>query len=116
MDDGKVENYSPSKSLPDGSGMGRSGGDECDLRCIVPIQNPQLKVIPRISLGSTLQVKIKAEGKQSAIAVYTLGLLVGFIVPDDLPQFLRCIENGVSYKATVVTLDGNYCEVRVQRA
>ncbi|WLT30927.1 hypothetical protein [Geothrix sp. PMB-07] len=113
---GKGEYSSPSYSLTGGGGVHSGGGDSCDLECVVTIQNPNLSVLSGVSKGSILQVKLKTQDKQTIISVEFLGRLAGAIVPDPLPDFLRCLQKGVAYKAIVLVKDGEFVEVKIQRA
>lgn len=114
MEDGKMES-TPSYDLSGGFGHA-SGGSECDLDSIVPIDSIDRSLLSRISLGTTLQVRLETKERKTVICVFFFGQRVGSIVPDPLLGFVKCLQIGVTYTATVVKKDGLCCEVRVRRA
>lgn len=98
------------------SGGGDSGVDCRDLRFEATISSPQPTVVANLQVDEVLTVGIEQQATNRMIAVRrSNGDLVGSLT-DHLRELIRCIQEGVNYEATVISIQGGAVRVRVQAA
>jgi hypothetical protein len=75
------------------------------------INSPQAKVLNQLKLGSVLDVRLNKTGTGVEVdfGKQTAGSLTG----TQVAQLVNCLVSGFQYEATVVTLNGGNCVVRV---
>ena len=92
-------------------------GEEKDNDCLIideetRLQSPVPEVISTLKPGDILTLKTTA-GRAPVVAVNALGKTAGSIVPSSLSSLIRCIENGFSYVANVISIRGGICIVHI---
>lgn len=105
-----------------GGGGGPGGGFQprqertpCDqLRFATSIASPQ-QAAGYLSVGDMLQVQLSSGAAQSIDLVGQSGNVVGSIITH-IPDLLRCIQDGYSYEADVLSVNGGMIRVEVRPA
>jgi len=100
-------------------GVGQSGNntqvgvDRCDLiNESVRLSSPRPNVVAQLQIGDVLTLSI--QNKVPPILVTTSGgQVAGSVVPSSLQTLLECMKTGYSYKATVESIRGGICIVRI---
>lgn len=94
-----------------GAGGGSSGTPCEGLIFEAPLQSPKPAVIAKLNAGDTLEVVSKAKDGPVIVRHKTFGE-AGSLV-SRLPDLLRCIDSGTTYKAVILSIDGGQVRVRV---
>lgn len=86
--------------------------DCSSLSALASIAAPNVAVVADLEVGRVLGVELRAN-PQSVVA--TLGAeVVGGLVPVELADIISCLRQGFRFSATVVRVDGAYCEVHIR--
>ena len=79
------------------------------------LNSPDPTVLNKLTVGDLLMVDIiETEGRRSLVARTDAGEIAGAITSDSLRDLIRCINEGNSYQAKVIELDGGLCRVEVR--
>lgn len=91
---------------------GGSGAANCaGLRPEKPLQAPNEIVVETLSIGDVLQLSLR-ENPTPVIAVVTEdGREAGAIMPDEF--LISCLQQGVQYTATVMSIRGGHVMLRI---
>lgn len=76
------------------------------------LQSPKPGVIKSLKPGDVLQLRAKG-GKPPILAVTSDGDVAGSVVPSSLDTLLKCMKKRHKYKATVESVKGGICVVRI---
>lgn len=76
------------------------------------INSPQPGIIPSLTTGNVLKVKLQTTPTIAVIAELA-GTLVGALTGTRVNELVNCIQNGYEYEATVVAVVGGKCTVDV---
>lgn len=76
------------------------------------INSPQPAVIASLKLGDSLDVALQTT-PTTVIVVLHDGLVAGSLAGTGVMQLISCIQNGFTYEATVVAINGANCTVQV---
>jgi len=76
------------------------------------INSPQASVIGQLNVGSILSVHLNKTG--NGVEVHHKKQVAGSLTGTHVAQLVNCMNSGFEYEATVVTLDGGNCVVRVE--
>lgn len=102
-----------------GGGGGSSGGgddDPCDIVQDAPINSPNPKVVPALSVGDVLDVVLTGSPPHQVLAVRTsAGANAGSLTHRGHLALVRCIQAGHQYRAEVIQRTGGAVVVRVER-
>lgn len=91
---------------------GSSPVDPCSkLTFEATVNSPQASVLAQITVGDVLEV-VSTESGQGA-AVLHQGSVVGALTGTRVAQLINCMNSGFTYTATVKTLNGGQCIVRI---
>lgn len=75
------------------------------------VNSPQAGVLAQLSVGDVLDV-VSTHASQGA-AVSHQGIIVGALTGTRVAQLINCMNSGFTYTATVKTLNGGQCIVRI---
>jgi hypothetical protein len=96
------------------SGSGDSGVDCRELRFETTVSSPQPAAVANLQADEVLTIGIEQQATNRMVAVRdSNGDLVGSLT-DHLRELIRCIQEGVDYEATVLSIQGGAVRVRVQ--
>lgn len=103
------------------SGSGGGGGvyDDapCDrLRFEAQITSPQGPVVATISVGDALEIMTATMQNVLVVQVLKNGQIAGGLAGPDASRLRNCMEQGYTYRAIVVSVNGGQVRVRVERA
>ena len=99
-----------------GSGKAKSK-DVCDISREVALQATNPAVISKLKKGDELLVRVLNAGSQASVVCENAeGRRAGSVVYAGVKTLIDCIEQGNNYIATVLTVDGGYCQVRIRRS
>lgn len=101
------------KGKAGGSGGGGAGADPCDITEQTVLNSPNAAVLAKVRVGDKLTVEVMTSPRR--LVAKKGADIAGTITSSKMPQFIACIEKGVTFSATVVKLSGGRCEVRVAR-
>jgi hypothetical protein len=97
-----------------GGGFGRDSGIDCaGLLFDVFLSSVDPDTLDSIAEGDVLAVELRTVPARALVAVLPDGRAVGAITRK-VRELLRCIQQQVSYSATVKNITGGDVEVRVQ--
>lgn len=101
-----------------GASPSRIVGDTCDLMFITDLVGVRTEISAALHSGEELRVSIRRRGEiRSAVCETrsgeTVGALAAFI---GLARLLRCIDEGVKYRAIVQFASATRCSVEVVNA
>jgi len=71
-------------------------------------------VIAGVRVGDILNVVFQAGPPQRLVAQTQAGAVAGSITSPLMPQIIRCIQNGYSYVAEVLSVHGAICQIRIR--
>jgi hypothetical protein len=106
------------------SGSGSGGGTpppvelDCEkLTFDAEIASPQPRVIGTLKVGSKLGIEIDVAGGRNRIVLKTRdGSVAGALISGRIPELLRCLQQGESFVAEVMKIDGGDIRVRVRHS
>lgn len=97
-----------------GSGGASGGADTCrQISELLRIQSPKPAAIRSLQVGDQLRVTA-SRGGPPLILTTTTGVVAGSLVPSAGQKVLDCINAGHSFAATVLSIKGGICTVRLQ--
>lgn len=102
-----------SGSSTSGNAGGAGGADCSQIRFDTFISSPLPSAIKQLQPGITLQIDVFRQNNIETVAVYLNGTAVGGIV-DHSSRLLRCIKNGFSYEAFVLSKNGAQIAIRIE--
>lgn len=98
----------------DGTGIKPGGTSPClAIDEEIRLQSPVPEVVRDLKVGDILALKT-TDGGAPVRALTASGLVAGSIVPSSLSSFIECIGRGFSYVATVISIKGGMCIVRIE--
>lgn len=102
-----------------GGGAGPDPGEPKDI-CVmikedVRLESPKPEVLAELKPGDVLELRAK-DGKPPVRAVTAAGKTAGSVVTSSLETLLRCMDQGHRYVATVQSIKGGMCIVRITHA
>lgn len=93
-----------------------SPADPCDISFTRPLDGIQKQVLASVTVGDVLSVNLASKGQFKAVTCESpkgvVGTLAGF---PGLTNLIECLEDGVTYSATVTKKTSNSCTVAVRR-
>lgn len=97
-----------------GGGAGGIGGpDPCALIEDTVLNSPVPAVVTTLKAGDILGVSL-VKGPPVRVVVQTAaGVTAGSFTGAKLPQIIKCLEAGVAYQATVISIRGAAVRIRV---
>lgn len=104
------------------SGGGGSGGGSSDeapcgrVRFDAQIASPQAPIVATISVGEVLDVVTATMQNVLVVQVLKNGKVAGGLAGPDASRLRNCMEQGYSYRATVLSVLGGQVRVRVEVA
>lgn len=102
-----------------GSGGGGGGGvpdprSPCgELKFTILVSGPQPVAVAALKPGDVLIIDVAQQGAQMVVRVLRNGALVGGLVGPDATRLRNCIENGHSYQAKVLSINGGQVRLEV---
>lgn len=100
-----------------GGGGGAGGSDPCDITQDAPINSPNPAVVPGLSIGDVLEVRLSGTASRPILEVRTdAGRLAGSLTHVGHLALVRCIRSGHGYRAEVIQRVGGAVVVRIERA
>jgi hypothetical protein len=99
-----------------GGGGGYDPPEESDcskLRVRTQLRSPDPAVISKLVTGQTLAVRYTAP-KGPLLAIAQKGAVAGSIVTSKQVDIVNCINNGFSFVAEVLSVNGGKCEIEVK--
>jgi hypothetical protein len=106
---------SGSPSSGGGGGPSPTGGDCGELRFQVSLTSPDPQVVPELQSGAHLSVQRTVVGTfATAVVAMGDGRRAGTIASGQLPDLLRCLEEGYQFRATVRNVLGGHVTVLVE--
>lgn len=103
-----------------GSGGGGGGGGDpqppsCDsLGFDAQLTSPQSAVVATLTVGEVLDVVLSSLKGQTIVHVLKAGQIAGGLTGLDASHLRRCMEQGHTYRATVLSINGGQVRVRVE--
>src|SRR5919206_3162088 len=98
---------SGSPSSGGGSGPGPHGGSCTDLSFLVSLTGPDPEMVRSLAPGTELSVRRDLIGTFPAAVVYLAdGRQAGTIASGQLPDLLRCLQEGYRFRSTVRAVRG----------
>lgn len=99
-------------------GGGYGGGSENDspcesLRFDANVTSPKPSVVATLSIGAVLTIVVAKMKDVVVLQVLAGGLVVGGLTAPEAARLRTCIDQGHTYQAKVVSLDGGQVRVRV---
>jgi hypothetical protein len=99
-----------------GGGGGDPGVDCSALQFDASVSSPQPNAVAALQVGEVLTVNIEQPGGARMIALRRANNdLVGSLT-DRVRELIRCIQEGVAFEATVLSIQGGAVRLRVQAA
>lgn len=87
----------------------------CDRVALKTVVNsPVPAVIGTVQPGDCLEVQLQIHGGRSIVVVLKGAAVLGSITVSAVPRLVECLENGHSFKATVLSVSGARCEVEIR--
>lgn len=102
-----------------GSGGGGGGGGSsypspCEsLRFDAQLTSPQAAVVSTLKVGEVLMIALANLKGQTVVQVLRSGQVAGGLTGPDAGRLRECLEDGHSYEATVLIVNGGQVRVRV---
>lgn len=96
----------------------RNVDDPCDIVLRVDLMSVHFDSLTSIRINTVLDVKVRTEGSYSALVCVApeTGKIIGTLAAfPGLGALLRCVQDGVNFKALVVLLSSARCAVVVSR-
>lgn len=94
----------------------RSTSTPCDkLEFDAPIMSPEPAVVQSLKIGDILLVALQRELPGGTIVVLNGNSVAGSII-EHVSELVRCIQDGHSYEAKVLSIRGGDVRVRVRSA
>ncbi len=112
-DDPRPTSIKPKKK-PGGDGGGAVGPDPCDIDKKTILNSPNPAVLRTLRVGDFLDVVIATQPRKILQAKKGVDT-AGSITFPQMGQVIRCLEDGETFKAEVVSVSGGQCHVRVFR-
>jgi hypothetical protein len=107
-----------SKPKRDREGKGGGGGElptaPCNIHQTTALNSPNRTVITGLRTGDILDVVFQPGPPQKLLANTSSGATAGSITSSLMPQIIRCIQDGYSYVAEVVSVQGAVCQVQIR--
>lgn len=95
-------------------GIGGSGGGEsskCEFRHSTQLNSPVPAVLATLHAGDILEIILTTNN--IVLAKKTTGEIAGSITYKHLVTLIECIEEGWSYSALIISLEGGACEIQI---
>jgi hypothetical protein len=83
------------------------------LRFDAQLTSPQAAVVATLSVGDVLDIALGNIKGQTVVQVLKTGSIAGGLTGPDAARLRSCIDDGHSYGATVLTINGGQVRVRV---
>lgn len=104
-----------------GGGGGGSGGggdptpSSCEtLRFDAQLTSPQAPVLATLNVGDVMDVVLSSLKGVTIVQVLHAGNVAGGLTGPDASRLRACIEQGHSYRATVLSINGGQVRVHVE--
>ncbi|MFD2521577.1 hypothetical protein [Emticicia soli] len=86
--------------------------DECsNLHLTTKLATPNPDLIANLEIGMILDVTLS---NGSIVVVTELGEIVGSVIGRDSVKLKNCMENGYSFSAEILNLNGGSCDVLIK--
>lgn len=108
----------PTGPEPRSGGSGENQGGEpgpCDITVDTPLNSPNPAVLAGLKVGDILTVRQLLGPPVLLVAETVSGQVAGSITSASMAQIISCIRNGVHYSATIRSIHGGMCVVRINR-
>lgn len=87
--------------------------DSCStLTFEAAVNSPQASALAQLTIGDVLAVVSTQSGQGAAVSHQ--GTVVGALTGTRVAQLINCMNSGFTYTATVKTLNGGQCIVRIE--
>lgn len=103
----------PRKKNGAGGDGGSQGADPCVLVEETVLNSPVPAIVSTLKAGDILSVDLQKGPPVRVVIRTTTGKIAGAITGAKLPQIITCIDAGVEYAATVVSVKGGAVRVRL---
>lgn len=80
---------------------------------ITILNSPVQAVIAKLKVGTVLGLRL-APGNMRRLEAVHNGVIAGAITSPAMAQIIACIGQGHTYKATVLSIAGGRCEIRIE--
>jgi hypothetical protein len=88
--------------------------DSCEkLTSDTTLASPVREVVAQLSVGVLLEVRLDTVGKTRVVRAIHNGNIAGSITSAIIQKIAECIDNGHTYVAEVLSIQGGACRVRV---
>ena len=112
-----------SEPTPDSRGDGPKtpkGGDDlpldrCDITEVAVLNTPNPAVVRNLRSGDILDVEARDAPQRQLLAAQR-GVIAGSIISPNSSRIYQCINEGRTYQATVVDVQGGRCQVEITLA
>ena len=104
----------PTKKGGQEGGGGDQPPDPCAITETTNLNSVDQAVLATLHQGSVLSVVYQAGPPRRLVAEAAPGIVAGSITSPSMAQIIRCISNGYSYNAVVVSIRGAQCQVRIE--
>ena len=105
-------------SSRDTGNAGAAGGTDCALIVVdTTLNSPEPKVVNTLQKGDILKVEISrtAQNREIVVAKDKNGQIAGSLTPPRILDILKCMKEGHSYIAEVIsTPKGGECKVKIR--
>jgi hypothetical protein len=88
--------------------------DVCNITETTNLNSVDRAVLATLQPGTQLDVVFQAGPPQRLVAQTAQGAVAGSITSPSMLQIIQCIQGGVRYTATVVSIRGAQCQVRIE--
>jgi hypothetical protein len=98
-----------------GSGIppsGETSGFDCaNVSITTYLNSPNPSVLKKITVGITLTIDL--DPKTGALVAIHKKTIAGSITHSNVVDLIECMNEGYSYQAKVISLDGGSCQIRI---
>lgn len=88
-------------------------GDACDITERTRLNSPSYEVISTLRTGDVLRVTLETGPPLQLLAKTEAGDTAGSITSPSSARLITCIQQGWTYKATVLGVHGGLCNVEI---
>lgn len=96
-------------------GGGASGDDKCAITERTVLNSPNAAVVSSLTVGAVLRVDLETQPRQRLVAKTTQNGIAGAITSARIVDIIECIQEGVSYEAEVIAVNGGKVEIEIRR-
>lgn len=74
------------------------------------LNSPQQDILSTLSIGSILNVSLQVDG---SVIVEHNGIVAGALTGFNIGKLTRCLDNGFTFYAEVISIDDGKCDLRI---